>query len=502
MKKKYILFLLLFNIIIECHYVLGQVSEECKIYNSLNNLSPDTDCCQLICRDEIRVCNEQGQVQCLALVNKKLNSIPEEVYGLISLTHLYLKNNLLNTLPDSLENLINLIKLDLYGNKFNEFPEVITKLPKLKILDIKFNNFTELPSSIGNLKTLTYLGVGGNPSLTTLPKEIGYLIRVTKLNAQLCSIKTLPEEIGNMRSLKELWIDKNHIETLPSIIGNLPSLESLTLSNNPLKSLPAELFKLANLKQFDINNCTNLNPTIINFGSKVDECYFGNTNISCYQPGSCKKINMNIEMEDVFIDENEFLSSNSRECSEKEIKFIKDKINPTSSSNSSNLNYNSKYNLYISIAVCSVIILALIGYICYLKSKKDNKKTNVNRQNSSDVIIYERHKVPDLPSESEEIRTTLPLYEIQNSHTNSVTDVLTAETSISLPTQVSSVPLVVHKFDEIPMYRLTPVSPEENELINKKINININEKELMKIKNEENKVKDNLDIIQPPPPYS
>jgi len=495
MEKIYILFLLLFNIFIEYHYVLGQVSEECQIYNSLNNLSPDTDCCQLICRDEFSVCNEQGQVQCLALEKRNLNSVPEEVYNLIHLTHLFLKNNLLDTLPDNFENLINLKRLDLYNNKFNDFPEVITKLPVLEVLDVKFNNFTILPSSIGNFKSLTYLGLGGNP-IIALPKEIGYLKKVNTLNAARLNIKTLPDEIGNMKNLKELWIDNNPIETLPSSIGNLSSLESLLLTNNPIKSLPEGLFKLRNLKNLYIDNCPNLEANILNFASPVEKCYFANTKISCYQPGSCKEINL-VDGGNIFIDENEFLLSNSKKCSEKE-------INPTSSSNSSNPNSNSKYIMYISIAVCGVIILALIGYICCLKSKKNDKKSNINRQNSSDVIIYERHKAPDLPFESQEIRTTLPLYEVQNSHTNSVTDVPSASPviSVSLANQVTSVPLVVHKFDETPMYKLTPIIPENIELLNKKIDIN--KKESMEIMNEknENKVEENLNMSLPPPPYS
>jgi len=71
----YILCLFLFNFIVEFGYVIGQVSEECKIYNTLKNL-PDTDCCL-----QEGVCDGQGYVQFLYVsINLKVNKKYLNVY--------------------------------------------------------------------------------------------------------------------------------------------------------------------------------------------------------------------------------------------------------------------------------------------------------------------------------------------------------------------------------------------------------------------------------------
>jgi len=462
--KIYILYLILFNIIIESCSVLGEVPEECKIYNSLKNLPSDTDCCQLQCKvnANINVCNEQGQVQCLALENQHLISIPEEVYSLINLTNLYLKDNNINTLPDSFANLVNLRHLNLYGNKFSEFPEIIIKLPILQVLDIKSNFIKEIPPSIGNLKTLTYLGIGSN-LLTTLPKEIGNLIKVTTLNAAICNIKTLPNEIGNMKSLKNLWVGVNKLESLPSTIGNLKSLNDLSiLDNNNLKNIPPEIFKLPNLKKLDLTGCNSLNINIINFVSPLDECYFANTNISCYQPGSCKKININIDNKKDYIDEDKFLSK-SRTCSAEEINSVMQNINTDSDSNFDSVSdSDSNYNryIYIIVSVGGVIILALLGYIYYLKRRTNTKNTNVYVKNSSDVAIDSKHRSSHLPSESESFNAIPDTY-VTITHDSVIAPVIPS-------TYISPVSFTHQNSEETIESYITPSPPENITPINDK----------------------------------
>jgi len=69
--KLYLLFLFIFNFIIEFYYVKGinveeKIPEECKIYNSLKNLSNNYNCCNEKCTSDITVCDDQKEyVQCM-----------------------------------------------------------------------------------------------------------------------------------------------------------------------------------------------------------------------------------------------------------------------------------------------------------------------------------------------------------------------------------------------------------------------------------------------------
>jgi len=382
----YILCLFLFNFIAEFGYVVGQVSEECKIFNFLKNL-PDTDCCvqQNVCSGK-NVCDENGYVQCLDLTNSSLTVIPEEIGYLIHLKYLYLGENNIQSVPEFILNLKELQTLGLNNNNFNEVPEVITKLHNLKSLLLSYNHITELPPSIGNAKSLEYLGIQHN-QLSSLPKEIENLSSILNINALGNVITYVPDEIGKLKSLTRLYLYNNQIETIPSSIGNLNQLELLSLGkNNFLKSIPPEIFNLGNLKSFGINLCPNLDIKVINFRNVVDECYFYNTNISCYEPGTCKTIRMdgdNINA-NVTITESEFLKNN-KICTEKDIISVKQGI--------TNSGFNTLVYICIIAGLIIIIIIAVsIWYINYYKRKiNKNFKKNV-MDKSSDVIIYEKHQ--------------------------------------------------------------------------------------------------------------
>src|SRR5690606_20899385 len=99
-----------------------------------------------------------------------------------------------------------------------------------------------------------------NKNLTTLPVEIGGLVRLQSLNAANNSLETLPEVIGNLTELTDLYIPGNQIDEIPSEIGLLTNLQSLTLNNNGLTSLPPEIGELTNLifLALGTNNLTSL----------------------------------------------------------------------------------------------------------------------------------------------------------------------------------------------------------------------------------------------------
>jgi len=58
--------------------------------------------------------------------------------------------------------------------------------------------------------------------------------------------------------LEELCLSENQLETIPKSIGKLTKLRKLDLENNNLKRLPEELINLPNLKLLDISKNSHL----------------------------------------------------------------------------------------------------------------------------------------------------------------------------------------------------------------------------------------------------
>jgi len=482
----YILCLFLFNFIVEFGYVIGQVSEECKIYNTLNNL-PDTDCCL-----QKNVCDGKGYVQFLDLSNSSLTEIPNEVGELVHLKNLYLKDNYIRTVPEFILNLKDLQKIVLSNNNLTEVPEVITKLHNLISLNVDNNSITELTPLIGNAKSLEYLGIFNN-QLTSLPKEIGNLPSITNINVMNNNITKVPDEIGKLNTLNTLYLYNNHIETIPSSIGNLKQLKLLDLGNNKyLKSIPPEIFSLENLEIFGINRCPKFDIKVINFPNVVDKCYFYKTNISCYQQGTCKIIKMDdgSNKNNLNFTESEYLeSTHTRICTQKEIESVKQGITNTGSSTL----------MYICIIVgVIVIIIIIVAIIWYTKhsNRKNNKKVenNIYINNSSDIVIYEKpQETPASPeSPPSNVTTVSPASDVtsvlpsSNFATVLPVNALTSDSSIPIE---SSMPFIYCKnavSDKIEKYLILSMPNNKNEKNEK------NEKLLLG--------KDNNEL--PPPPYS
>ena len=94
---------------------------------------------------------EDGNVVALALPNKGLKTLPEEIGDLEALEILRLDGNKLKNLPSGLESLQNLKELDLGRNEIHSLPDGIGKLRNLKRIRLFHNMLTSLPESITEL---------------------------------------------------------------------------------------------------------------------------------------------------------------------------------------------------------------------------------------------------------------------------------------------------------------------------------------------------------------
>ena len=163
-----------------------------------------------------------------------------------------------------------------YLNIANEMfvPDAAFCLKHLRQLSVRNTPFCnlnfQLPAEIELLAhSLNYLSLD-NIAITHLPKQIGKLTNLIRLEITNTSLASVPDDIGNLTSLEILNLSNNNLTELPPTITNIPTLSKLKLNNNfnlrtiqtlnghrslislqtdncPIKRLPRNLTRLTNL---------------------------------------------------------------------------------------------------------------------------------------------------------------------------------------------------------------------------------------------------------------
>ncbi|MFB3390078.1 leucine-rich repeat domain-containing protein [Flavobacterium sp. LAR06] len=149
----------------------------------------------------------------LYMADTQLEIVPEPIFYLPNLTHLYLaQNDKLRYIADDLSYLESLINLDVSQNKI----------------------LTSLPASIWQHQNLVLLNASENPMLTSLPQSIPYQSNLEDLNISNCGVVSLPTNIGRLSSLKKLSAVSCQIVDLPETLRNFQNIKLLNFLNNPL----------------------------------------------------------------------------------------------------------------------------------------------------------------------------------------------------------------------------------------------------------------------------
>jgi len=122
--------------------------------------------------------------------------------------------------------------------------DIVVEKQAWTTLDFSGAGICNLNRDIWRFTFLTCIYLNNN-KLTVLPKELGLLKGLTRLDVSGNQLTSIPPELGMLTNLKEFLLFDNYIETLPNELGTLYQLELLGLEGNPL----AEPYKSVFLKE-------------------------------------------------------------------------------------------------------------------------------------------------------------------------------------------------------------------------------------------------------------
>jgi len=153
--------------------------------------------------------------------------------------------------------------LSLMNNNLTSLNDVTFSAPKLEVLLLSKNwGLRAMPKQfLKGIKNLKVLDLSYCEKLQSLPREIGYLRKLTHLYLVGCQyLESLPREIGDLRQLTHLDLAYIlHLKSLPKEICKLTQLTYLDLMcTRNLQSLPKEVGRLTQLVHLDLSTCQKL----------------------------------------------------------------------------------------------------------------------------------------------------------------------------------------------------------------------------------------------------
>ncbi|KAI2805269.1 B3/4 domain [Blomia tropicalis] len=185
------------------------------------------------------------------------------VYGINSLNFLEITNTLtLKSISSNIIKLANLTNLVLQGNKLTTIPVEIGSLVKLKCIDLSRNELTSLPENffvkLTNLQTLNL----EQNNLKSLP-DMSTLINLIVLKFGSNSIDQFPSSLCNKIYKKP----DNASSPVPVYEGGAIHLSELFASHNQIDSIPTTIRFLIAIKTLDLSY-----NKIINVPGEISDC--------------------------------------------------------------------------------------------------------------------------------------------------------------------------------------------------------------------------------------
>ncbi|MES2425786.1 MAG: leucine-rich repeat domain-containing protein [Bacteroidota bacterium] len=198
--------------------------------------------------DGFEVLNNFKNLEFLAMVDCKINVIPDVFKNIQNLKTVILANNEISKVPVSLFNLPQLEHLDLFYNRLIAIPEIISYgCTKLKYLNLRVNKLSTLPKAITGLTLLENFDCSEN-QLQTVPNEWEYLKNLKTVNFRVNGLTDFPGGLQNNTNVEEIDISSNRaLTTIPDITGDGYQLMELNLAALPLEYLPEHIGKYKKL---------------------------------------------------------------------------------------------------------------------------------------------------------------------------------------------------------------------------------------------------------------
>jgi len=385
--KLLVLSLFIINILSFLKTVVG-ISSDCENLNTFLNIDTSLNCCE----ENYAACDSGGNIV-------ELQFMDFEDYNN---NHFNLGNLNYNNFP-IFQNLINITFAGIQGFNKNTLPSIFFDQPSLNYLRVTTSNIKNIPQNINKNSSVEIIELYIN-EIPEFPYHLKDLKNLKQLH--LASNKITGEiDLKDFNSLTKFDIRQNRITN----IKNFPStLSYLDIAATSITELPPDLFKLKNLKKLYFEDNPNLKAKIIGFENPVEECGFEGTPIDCYKAGSCTAIVKYGENDEILgiVNGNEQIFE---ECTDTEIKEIKNKQtteesinqdttnNDTKPTNNDNdkitntkkdpNNNNNSYFKYIIIGGCGILVLILLlVFIVKRHSSKNSDKYDIyvydNRNNS------------------------------------------------------------------------------------------------------------------------
>lgn len=132
------------------------------------------------------------------------------------------------TLESALKEPEKVYRLRLQNKKLDSIPKEIFQFKNLRQLDLSKNKIKEVPPEIGNLKQLEILDLSKN-EIEVFTKEICFLPNVTILRMSRNNLVNIPAEIENLQKLEVLDLWDNDLAGFPESLSKLESLKSFDL---------------------------------------------------------------------------------------------------------------------------------------------------------------------------------------------------------------------------------------------------------------------------------
>ncbi|MEM6262767.1 MAG: leucine-rich repeat domain-containing protein [Bacteroidota bacterium] len=165
------------------------------------------------------------QLSCLDVSNNNFsNSTPlDALSGLSALTYLEVRDCQLTSIPNSIYGLVSLTSLDISQNPLGDIPMPERKLPNLQHIYLENCQLNAIPTIIYQLPTLRTLSLGDN------------------------AISNLDKKLLDFKQLKYLYLEGNSLKKIPNWVLDIEKLDQLHVKGNPgtLKFIKKNLHPLS-----------------------------------------------------------------------------------------------------------------------------------------------------------------------------------------------------------------------------------------------------------------